>query len=203
MRLTSKPHAAIEIEHMCTFFVANGYFQIKTDETRTKPESDEFFELQRKEELAYEEARNLRKELLREAHNKAETLMNKVNEKVNAKSLVIIPEVPPFNNRGGIESRSPLERLEKMLASMENQATQIKLWRDKTIELLLLTLVDEEESVQGDEYECSTKRQDEVRCREKILNLSTVTDFIPGLCVRRRSKGPNLGSSRSSDRSGQ
>ncbi len=152
---------------MCTFFVANGYFQIKTDETRTKPESDEFFELQRQEELAYEEARKLRKELLREAHNKAETLMNKVNEKVNAKSLVNIPEVPPFNNRGGIESRSPLERLEKMVASMQNQATQITDWRDKTIELLLLTLVDEEESVQGDEYECSTKRQDEVHSRGK------------------------------------
>ena len=168
MRLTSKLHAAIEIEHMCTFFVANGYFQIKTDETRTKPESDEFFELQRQEELAYEKAKILRKELLREAHNKAETLMNKVNEKVNAKSLVNIPEIPPFNNRGGIESRSPLERLEKMVATMQNQGTQLVSWRDRTIELLLLTLVDEEDSVNGDEYEHSTKQQDEVRCRDTI-----------------------------------
>lgn len=155
--------AAIEIEHMCTFFVANAYYQMKTDETRTKPDSSEFFELQRKEESTYERAKMLRKELLREAHNKAENLMSKVNEKVNAKSLVDIPEISPLKNRGGIESRTIFERLEHMIVIMQNQATQINEWRDKTIELLLLTLVDEEQSdLQGDEYETSTKQQDEV-----------------------------------------
>lgn len=149
---------------MCTFFVANAYYQMKTDETRTKPDSGEFFELQRKEESTYERAKMLRKELLREAHNKAENLMSRVNEKVNAKSLVDIPEISPLKNRGGIESRTIFERLEHMIVIMQNQATQINEWRDKTIELLLLTLVDEEQSdLQGDEYETSTKQQDEVR----------------------------------------
>ena len=151
---------------MCTFFVANAYYQIKTDEMKTKPESDEFSELQEKEESSYERAKILRKELLREAHNKAEMLMSKVREKVNSETLVNIPRISPLKSRGGIESRAILERLEKMIAVMQNQATQINEWRDKTIELLLLTLVDEEDSdLQGDEYETSTKRQDEVRIR--------------------------------------
>lgn len=163
--LTLKPYVAIEIEHMCTFFVANAYYQIKTDETKTKSDSREFLELQRKEELTYERAKILRKELLREAHNKADTLMSRVNEKVDAKSLVRIPEIPPLSNRGGIESRTIFERLENLVTMLQNQATQINEWRDKTIGLLLLTLVDEEEAdLQGDEYETSTKRQDEVRC---------------------------------------
>lgn len=155
--------AAIEIEHMCTFFVANAYYQIKTDETRTVSESAEFFELQRKEESSYERAKILRQELLREAHHKAETLMSKVNESVKAKSMVIIPDISPLKVGGGIESRMVLEKVENMIVIMQNQAAQINEWRNKTIELLLLTLVDEEDTdIQGDEYETSTKRQDEV-----------------------------------------
>lgn len=188
---------------MCTFFVANAYYQMKTDETRTPPQSGEFFELQRKEESTYERAKILRKELLREAHHKAETLMSRVKGKVNAKSLVKIPEISPLKTRGGIESRIVFERLENMIAIMQNQTTRINGWRDKTIELLLLTLVDEEEAdSQGDEYETSTKRQDEVRCSEARPCLLTFPDFTLGLCVRRRSEGPSFGSSRRFDRSG-
>lgn len=155
---------------MCTFFVANAYYQIKTDEIRTVPGSAEFRELQRKEESTYERAKILRQELLREAHHKAETLMSRVNESVKAKSIVKIPEISPLKVGGGIESRMVLEKSENMIVIMQNQAAQINEWRNKTIELLLLTLVDEEEAdIQGDEYETSTKRQDEVRCSKERL----------------------------------
>ena len=157
---------------MCTFFVANAYYQIKTDETKTKPESDDFSKLQEKEESSYERAKILRKELLREAHNKAETLMSKISEKVDSRTLVNIPPISPYKSQGGIESRAILERLDNMMAIMQNQATQINKWRDKTIELLLLTLVDEEDTdIQGDEYETSTKRQDEVGVDSDLLNI--------------------------------
>ena len=170
---------------MCTFFVANAYFQIKTDEQRTRPESTEFHELQRNEELGYERAKILRKELLQEAHNKAEILMCRVNEKVKANSLVSIPETSPLKNQGGIESRTIFERLDNLIAVMRNQATQINDWRKKTIELLLLTLVDEEEAdLQGDEYETSTKQQDEVPSKGPTPSILIFTDIIPGICVR-------------------
>ena len=168
-RTNLRLYAAIEIEHMCTFFVANAYYQIKTDETRTVPASAEFSELQRKEELTYERAKILRQELLREAHHKAETLMSRVNESVKANSMVKIPEISPLKVGGGIESRKVLEKLENMIVIMQKQAVQIHEWRNKTIELLLLTLVDEEDAdIQGDEYETSTKRQDEVRCNKEM-----------------------------------
>lgn len=176
--------AAIEIEHMCTFFVANAYYQIKTDEKRTKAESDDFYELERKEESEYERAKMLRRELLQEAHNKAETLMSRINEKVMAKSLISIPQTSPLKHQGGIESRSIFERLDDLIAIMQKQATQIKEWRDKTIELLLLTLVDEEEAdLQGDEYETSTKKQDEVRFNESTYNVLNLIDVVAGVCV--------------------
>ena len=189
---------------MCTFFVANAYFQIKTNETKVQPVSDNFFELQRKEESTYERAKILRKELLREAHNKAELLMSKVNEKVYKNSLVNIPKIPPLKGRGGIESRAIFEKVEHMIAIMQTQASHIDEWRDKTIELLLLTLVDEEEAdLQGDEYETSTKRQDEVLHKEPMPKFLTITDFKLGLCICRRSEGPHRGSSRHFDRPGQ
>ena len=154
---------------MCTFFVANAYYQIKSDEKKTKPESDDFNELQRREESGYERAKTLRRELLQEAHNKAETLMCRVSDKVRTKSLVNIPETAPLKSRGGIESRAIFERVDNLIVVMRNQATQIDEWREKTIELLLLTLVDEEETdLQGDEYETSTKQQDEVPSRGPI-----------------------------------
>lgn len=157
---------------MCTFFVANAYYQIKTDEEKTKPESDDFTKLQEKEETSYERAKILRKELLREAHNKAETLMSRISDKVDSRSLVNIPPISPLKTQGGIESRAILERLESMMMIMQNQSTQINKWRNKTIELLLLTLVDEEDTdLQGDEYETSTKRQDEVRVASDLLNI--------------------------------
>ena len=186
---------------MCTFFVANAYYQIKTDNKKTKPDSDEFHELQRREELGYERAKILRKELLQEAHNKAETLMCKVGEKFQTKSFISIPEISPLENRGGIESRAIFERLDNLIAVMRNQATQISEWRAKTISLLLLTLVDEEETdLQGDEYETSTKQQDEVHSEGHISGILNFTDTVSGICICRRSKGLSSGSSRHSNR---
>ena len=164
---------------MCTFFVANAYYQIKTDEEKTKPDSDDFHELQRREEFGYERAKILRKELLQEAHNKAEMLMRRISEKVKTKSLVNMPEISLPRNRGGIESRVIFERLDNLIAFMRSQATQINEWRGNTIELLVLTLVDEEEAdLQGDEYEISTKQQDEVRSKKPIPKVLIFTDIF-------------------------
>lgn len=169
---------------MCTFFVANAYFQIKTDEKITKPGSIEFHELHRREESGYERAKILRKELLQEAHHKAETLMCRVSDMVKAKSLVSIPETSPLNNQGGIECRTVFETLDRLIATMRNQATQVNEWREKTIELLLLTLVDEEETdLQGDEYETSTKQQDEVPAEGPTPQYFQFADITSGVCV--------------------
>ncbi len=91
---------AVEIEHMCTFFIANAYYQIKTDEKRTGPRSDDFDELERKEETTYERAKILRKELLQEARNKADALINKIKQR----NAVMVPRMPPLEDQAGYVS---------------------------------------------------------------------------------------------------
>jgi E3 ubiquitin-protein ligase SHPRH len=57
---------ALEIEHMATFFRANAYFQIKSNEDMTKPDTPEFEALEKLETEGYEEAKRLRREILQE-----------------------------------------------------------------------------------------------------------------------------------------
>jgi E3 ubiquitin-protein ligase SHPRH len=57
---------ALEIEHMATFFRANAYFQIKSNEDMTKPDTPEFQALEKLETEGYEEAKKLRREILQE-----------------------------------------------------------------------------------------------------------------------------------------
>lgn len=62
-----------------------------------------------------------------------------------------------------IESRAYIDRLNGLINVMQRQAKQLGDWREKTVNLLLMPLVDEEQTdLKGDEYEISTKQQDEV-----------------------------------------
>ena len=155
--------SALEVEHMSTFFVANGYYQIKSDVNQTKPESDDYNELERKEEDLYEKAKALRIELLLEARRKADALINKLNAKVRSQSILALPPMPALENKAGIETRAYVERLNDLMTAMQRQDKQFTEWREETVKLLLMPLVDEEETdLNGDEYETSTKQQDEV-----------------------------------------
>lgn len=155
--------SALEVEHMCTFFVANANYQIKTDVNLTQPGSSAFQDLDKIEQDTYDRAKVLRKELLMETHKKAEFYMNNVVEKTQNQSFIQIPSLVPLNDHGGIESRNIVIRSNDFIRVLEDQASQLHAWREKLIGLLLLPLVDEEEAeLQGDEYEASTKQQDEV-----------------------------------------
>lgn len=51
---------------MAIFFRANAYFQIKSNEEMTKPDTHEFKTLEKLEVDGYEEAKKLRREILQE-----------------------------------------------------------------------------------------------------------------------------------------
>jgi E3 ubiquitin-protein ligase SHPRH len=51
---------------MATFFQANGYFQIKSNEAFTAPDSEDFKNLEKLETEGYERAKNIRQEILKE-----------------------------------------------------------------------------------------------------------------------------------------
>ncbi|MCJ1443122.1 MAG: hypothetical protein MMC23_003619 [Stictis urceolatum] len=153
MRLRS----ALEVAHIATFFVSNAYYQLKTDEDFVKPDSDRFNLLEKIEAEGYEKAKAMRKEILSESLARANAFMNKVR----ARNFVQIPNFKQIPSTG-IESRKVTEKVDNLIAIMDMQAGKIDEWREELIKLLLVPLIDQEESeLQGDEYETSTKQQDE------------------------------------------
>lgn len=56
---------------MAVFFRTNAYFQIKTNEEMTKPDSPEFQNLEKHETEGYEMAKKLRREILQEVSNRS------------------------------------------------------------------------------------------------------------------------------------
>ncbi|KAI9772245.1 MAG: hypothetical protein M1840_000994 [Geoglossum simile] len=154
--------SALEVQHMCAFFSANAYFQIKMNEDTTIPNSKEFKLLAERETALYEKAKEIRKQMLSDVLRKVGRLMKVVGRKANSQAFIDIPEGIPSVQSGGIESRKLLESFEALVGALNVQANQLDEWRESVVQLLLRPLVDEDDGieVQGDEYETSTKEQD-------------------------------------------
>ncbi|EFX01034.1 snf2 family helicase [Grosmannia clavigera kw1407] len=161
---------ALEIQHRAEFFCANAYFQIKSNETMTALDSDEFRRLGRLETEGYERAKRVRQEILQENRGKARRKMEELSGKAASQSFTVIPECV-FAKPGGIEGRRIAEELEEFGGLLNDQANQIDSWREAVIQLLLKDLVDEDDEIEitGDEYENSTKVQDEIQAYLTIL----------------------------------
>lgn len=101
--------------------------------------------------------------------------MTKVSKKAALQTFVQIPEFPSSPSPGGIESRRIMEQLNELGIALDAQANQVDEWREQAIKSLLRPLVDDEGvETTGDEYEESTKTQDEVVVLVQILR--TVTE---------------------------
>lgn len=158
-----KLRLALEIEHKATFFCANGYFQVKSNKDFTELDSDEFHRLEKTEVEGYDLAKRLRKEILHETHEKAMALLGKISGMARAQKFAVIPAMKYIHHKG-IESRPILERLDELSSLLDAQANQLDEWREHAIRLLLKPLVDEEKDAEitGEEYEDSTKIQEEL-----------------------------------------
>jgi E3 ubiquitin-protein ligase SHPRH len=151
----------LELEHACKFFVGTVYFQVKSNEHLTKPESEDFHRLEKLEVTWYDEAKKIRRELLRESQNRAQQQMHKISSKKPFHQVPLITDLPDL---GGIETKKVLDMMDEVSDLLNEQAAQLEKWRQKVVEILLLPLVDEDEGKEttGDEYEDSTKVQDEL-----------------------------------------
>ena len=163
-RLRNNLRTALQLQHACTFFVATAYFQIKSNELLTIPDSDRFKELENQEMGLYESAKILRREILRENSRKAESLMRKMKDLEANGTLTKMPRIKELDSLGGIESRRIVEKSDHLFDVIRDQSAVIVEWRAKMAEYLLKPLVDEDEEIEttGDEYEDSTKLQDEL-----------------------------------------
>lgn len=159
---------------MLLFFVANGYYQIKLE---TLPGSLSFDELGTQEEEYYEKAKLIRKEILAEAREKADSLMEVLRKKSQQQSFAVVPDSGVQMNCAGIESRNIVQKIADVTRIIDKQARQIDGWRSEASKLLLVPLVDEENTeLQGDEYEMSTQQQEMVYCYVDILR-AVVSDY--------------------------
>ncbi|KAI1976973.1 hypothetical protein LOZ51_006526 [Ophidiomyces ophidiicola] len=156
--------SALEIEHISTFFIASAYYQIKSNLDLTSCDSKEFMTLERLEEQNYEAAKLIRKEMLAETSHRVNKRLNVIREKAERKAFIQIPYLTADLRPGGIESRRVLERLENFSDVVNRHATTLQKWRTHMVQLILRPLVDEEDgtNLQGDEYESSTKVQEEM-----------------------------------------
>ncbi|KAE8414924.1 proteasome stabiliser-domain-containing protein [Aspergillus pseudocaelatus] len=156
--------AALEVQHICVFFTGNAYFQIKTDPRLTEPDSEEFRTLEKREVEAYESAKLIRKEMLAEISRKVGHFMKTIRERAQKGLFVNIPQMKPRLWGKGLESRRVLDKFEDFCDSMNRHAVQYDEWRQTMIKFLSQSLIDQEDEseLEGDEYEKSTKHQDEM-----------------------------------------
>lgn len=161
---------ALEMEHKAVFFCANAYFQIREQPELTQPDSEEFHRLKILEDDGYEEAKVIRREILRGAHGKAMRLMNKIAQNASNQSFTELPELVA-SSESGIESNRIVKELEALYGEMNEQANVIDEWREYIIRLLLEPLVDEEgeDETTGEELGESARIQDELMVYVQVL----------------------------------
>ncbi|KAJ5748071.1 uncharacterized protein N7511_009767 [Penicillium nucicola] len=155
---------ALEVQHIAVFFTANAFYQIKSDPSLTQPDSDEFKSLEKREEDGYEAAKNIRKEMLTDISRKVERYMKTIKEKTRKKQFVTIPKMKPNLYSEGLESYRLLRKFEDLCAALNKHAEQYNEWRAAMVKLVSQSLIDQEEDaeLEGNEYERSTKHQDEM-----------------------------------------
>ncbi|KAF2454894.1 SNF2 family N-terminal domain-containing protein [Lineolata rhizophorae] len=155
---------ALESYHVCAFFVATSYFQIKSNEAITVKDSEDFHRLEALETAGYDKAKQLRKRLLRDVSSRAEKCMQEIHNRSKNDAWAKLNEVPLLDDLGGIENRKLLDAMDDLTDLLNRQQEQLVAWRQKVIDILLLPLVDEDEGKEttGEEYEDSTKAQDEL-----------------------------------------
>jgi E3 ubiquitin-protein ligase SHPRH len=106
--------------------------------------------------------------------------MGKLVLAAQKQAFAVIPESQAASQKG-LESRKIVEALGDICAALDEQANQLDEWREHVIQLLLKPLVDEEEDVTGEEYEQSTREQDEIMVYVQVLRaavadrLATIT----------------------------
>lgn len=152
----------LEVKHSCAFFVATAYYQIRINENITIPNSEEFQKLQKLEVEYYDLAKYTRTTLLNENREKAKTYMRKISQRqsLNSKSL----HISYLEDFGGIESRNVVEKVNDIIRVLNRQEKRLIEWKTQVQKILLAPLVDQDEGkdLTGEEYEDSTKQQDEL-----------------------------------------
>jgi E3 ubiquitin-protein ligase SHPRH len=183
--LRNSLRTALELQHVCTFFAATACYQIKVNENLTEPESESFRHLEAQEVELYDRAKAVRREILQDVSRKAEGLMKKITDAEKKKIKTELPKIEDLKDAGGIENRRIIDKSDELFDVIREQSLVIAEWRAKMAEFLLRPLVDEDQvgnEITGEEYEESTKQQDELYVYFDVLKAvqADLNTFITG-----------------------
>ncbi|KPI45664.1 uncharacterized protein AB675_529 [Cyphellophora attinorum] len=165
--------SALEVQHICIFFAATAYFQLKSDTANVEPESEEFHALEKRETEGYDIAKRIRGQLLVEVLKKANPLIQAVSDKANAPLPAALQEIVPHGEYSGIETRTLFNKFYRLCEALNEQSKHYQTVRSKMVDFLKGTLIDDDTGIelQGDEYEASTKHQDELYVYVEALRI--------------------------------
>ncbi|KAI0129308.1 hypothetical protein F4776DRAFT_628375 [Hypoxylon sp. NC0597] len=166
----------LDVQHRAVFFIASAYFRLKTNRSMIAPNSKEVEMLEAKEVTNYDTAKSIRKEMLHETHIKVTSYINKLQAKAESQSYVEIPPIE-FLSLHGIESGRIVDTFGLLGEAFDQQANMIDELRETVIRMLTRPLIDEEDGIDdtGEEYEDSTKLQDELMAYTLVLR-ALITD---------------------------
>ncbi|KAF2398935.1 hypothetical protein EJ06DRAFT_452950, partial [Trichodelitschia bisporula] len=149
----------LEVEHVCLFFVATAYFQLKTEKEALAAGESPTSELETLETAYYDRAQAVRTEILRGSRARVNNVMTKVKASFSPE-IPIVPELPDVD---GIENRRIVDAFFELRDLLNAQADALQEIRQKVVEILLQPLVDNDVTeTTGEEYESSTKTQDDL-----------------------------------------
>lgn len=179
-----KLRSLLYIHHRAHFFIASGYYQMKSNLQTANPQTKDLQDLEEKEVTGYETAKNIRKEILHEARTKALSSMTKIRDNAAAHSFVKLSEVKvPLLD--GLENERALHSFELLSDALNAQAELVTEWREIIVQFLMKPLVDEEDKdeITGEEYEDSTQIQDHLMVYTLALRavIADRQDAITGL----------------------
>lgn len=173
----------LELLHKAVFFCANAHYQIRESTSITDPSSDRVEELKKLENDEYEEAKFLRREILKDSHNRATRAMSAMSQAAMDQAFVVIPNLVVMP-RKGIETRRIVDELEELCGKLNEQANALDDWREHVVQLLLKPLLDEEDETEltGEELGDSAKMQDELMAYVAALRAAVAdrSDAITG-----------------------
>lgn len=165
-----KLRSALDMQHKAVFFCANAYFQIRENEDMTVPDSEDAKRLKKLEDDGYEQAKTIRREILRGSHKKTMKLMNKISRKAEGQSFTEVAELKVKSEKG-IESIRTIDNLDLLYGALNEQANVVDDWREQSVQLLIKPLLDEEDDMEttGEEMVDSAKMQDEMVIYVQVL----------------------------------
>ena len=152
----------VMVEHLFLFILGNAFFNHKDVGEKNGADVERVKHFAEQEAFYYEAAKSLRKELMSETESMALNYFAIVRRRAENQGFTEVPEIVAPDFKGGIESASAMEKFQEMAGLLNDQANAMDEWRERTIELLLTPLIDQESGeAKGDELETMAWLQEE------------------------------------------